>query len=81
MSEVEGEEGENNAERERDISAALEADDIVEKKGNTASVVWQWFGYGKSDNEQTKVCRRRSAKYASGWYQPRREIQRISSIT
>lgn len=30
----------NNAEHENNISTAPETDDIVEKKGNTVSVVW-----------------------------------------
>lgn len=57
MSEVEGEEGENDGKRESDVSAAPETDDIViKKKSNTSSVVWKWFG--KSDKEQMKpVCK------------------------
>lgn len=59
MSEVEGEEGENDAKRESDVSTAPETDDIgikKKKKSNTSSVVWKWFG--KSDKEQTKpVCK------------------------
>lgn len=57
MSEVEGEEGENDAKRESDVSTAPETDDIViKKKSNTSSVVWKWFG--KSDKEQMKpVCK------------------------
>lgn len=63
MSEVEGEEGENDAKRESDVSTAPETDDIVvKKKSNTSSVVCKWFGYDKSDKEQTKpvckICRR-----------------------
>lgn len=61
MSEVEGEEGENDAKRESDVSTAPENDHIViKKKSNTSSVVWKWFG--KSDKEQTKpvykICQR-----------------------
>lgn len=62
MSETEVEDSENNAEREGDITTSLETEDIVEKKGNTTSIVWTWFGYGKSDHEQAKpickICRR-----------------------
>lgn len=35
---------------------------LLEKKGNTTSIVWTWFGYGKNDQEQAKpvckICRR-----------------------
>lgn len=38
------------------------AEDILEKKVNATSVVWKWFGYLRSDEEQNnpvcKLCRR-----------------------
>lgn len=42
-----------------------------QKKGNTTSITWKWFGYLKGDK----------AKYAIGQWQPRKETQQIFSIT
>lgn len=32
-----------------------EDDENVPKKGQTASVIWKWFGYLKSDKAQTSI--------------------------
>ena len=43
-------------------SEDFQQEEIVAKKGHTTSVIWNWFGYLKSDKEQAnvkcKLCRR-----------------------
>ena len=39
---------------------AASSEDLIPKKGNVSSVIWNWFGFVASDTEQTaprcKVC-------------------------
>lgn len=64
MSEVEGEEGENDAKRESDISTAPETDDIVVKKKKVTRR--QLCVSGLDTTKATRSRRSRSAKYAGG---------------
>ncbi len=47
---------------ERDSTSKEKADEIVDKRGKTNSVVWKWFGFLRSDKLQVsvlcKMCRR-----------------------
>ncbi|XP_057183139.1 E3 SUMO-protein ligase ZBED1-like [Triplophysa rosa] len=53
---------ESGDESESNINLSSKDDKIVDKKGNTNSVIWKWFGYLKSDETQIKpickICRR-----------------------
>ncbi|KAL6473716.1 hypothetical protein MHYP_G00172770 [Metynnis hypsauchen] len=41
---------------ERASTSDYKADEIVDKRGKTNSVVWKWFGYRRSDKLQVSVC-------------------------
>ncbi len=49
-------------ESETNLELLSKDDEIVDKKGSTNSVIWEWFGYLKSDEAQIKtickICRR-----------------------
>ncbi len=49
-------------ESETNLELLSKDDEIVDKKGSTNSVIWEWFGYLKSDEVQIKtickICRR-----------------------
>lgn len=41
---------------ERASTSKEKAEEIVDKRGKTNSVVWKWFGYRRSDKLQVTVC-------------------------
>lgn len=53
--------GENSGSDSHGEGAASNKE-IIDKKGSTVSVIWKWFGFLKSNKEQSnargKLCRR-----------------------
>ena len=57
MKQMSGTEG-HEYDGKRELALSSKAEEIVDKKCNTTSIIWKWFGYFKSDEAQIKaVCK------------------------
>jgi len=46
---------------------ATSNEEIIDKKGSSSSVIWKWFGFLKSDKEQSNVRCKLCSKQTGGY--------------